>query len=221
MFPLQLWDSILSTELVGWIERFVNSQMPPVSGRGSHRERFDSDENRGILRMMLGFFNTSSGTWQQYLRSTDRLGVFKRSNESRQVCEKRFYLFLHGFELSATSVHQLFEMASAGLRSVFRNPPSESGTSELALDESMLAWSRSKHKWVVYLPRKPKPLGIRVYILAQKLYRSGLPIVVHAFPDTFDGGCIGAPVCLTCHKLSNEYSQWRLSGLTRSDHQVD
>ena len=93
---------------------------------------------------------------------------------------------------------------------------SEIGTAQLALDESMLPWSQATHKWVVCIPRKPQPIGMRTYLAAMELPLSQQVVVHTVFPDMWDSGCWRRQVCSTCSGEYAEYSQSSLSGLTRS-----
>jgi hypothetical protein len=203
-FPLRLWEMIMSAKLVDWFVNRANSQLPQVSGRGTKRQDFDASEIAAIHRMLVGYFNTSELGWDEYLRSKDRLGFFMRDDTIRCVSKKWFDHVRQSLLVSGADVHQLFEIASEGLRSVVQIPH-QTGTAELALDESMLTWSNTLHKWVVYLPRKPEPLGMRAYLLAMKLYVSRLPVVLHAFPDMFDQAFWKPQVCCPRHCDSNEW----------------
>ena len=193
-FVMRMWDMIISPKLCQWIAEFVNARMPATSGRGTPSPRFEADEIGALCRLLVGCFNSNSTQFDSIFGSAPRLGWFKRLDTKVAINRRRFYRFLRAFDLQASDVHSLFDLASEGLRSVV-SMTSKVGTAELALDESMLPWQLSTHKWVVFIPRKPKPTGLRAYLLASKLNVSQLPIALHAFPDTFDTGFWKPSVC--------------------------
>jgi hypothetical protein len=201
----RVFNQLLSANLVGWLRDRVNTNMPSLGMRGPKPTPFDTDEIAAIFRMLVGYINIHDVTFKQYLRAADRLGNFVRQGKSVAVSEERWNKFMMCLAFDAASVHELFERVSEGLRSVIQIP-TEIGTAELALDESMIAWSSANHKYVVYLPRKPTPLGMRVYLLAMILFHSGLPVVLSAFPDMFDDGCYKPSVCWPHHGESNACS---------------
>jgi hypothetical protein len=214
-FAMRLWSNVISSKLLHWFASYVNERLPVISGRGRARESYDVDEIAAMFRMLVGHFNSCTTQFKTYLRSTERLGCFKRCDKTVHVNEKRFNQFLNMLQWSAVDVHSMFEIASEGLRSVYQMS-SEIGTAQLALDESMLPWSQATHKWVVCIPRKPQPIGMRTYLAAMELPLSQQVVVHTVFPDMWDSGCWRRQVCSTCSGEYAEYSQSSLSGLTRS-----
>ena len=65
--------------------------------------------------------------------------------------------------------HKLFDMVNKNLVDKLNTWPHDDAWIYVALDESMIPWKSSKHKWIVCIPRKPHPNGMRVYILANIL----------------------------------------------------
>jgi len=206
--------------LLDWLVETVNSRLPSGGLRGPAPTPFDREEIAALLRMLVGYFTANQQPFKTYLRSADRPGHFKRGNSIVRVTEERYNAFASLWAIDAADVQHAFKLLSDGLQSVV-TIPDQVGTTELALDESMIAWSRKTDPSVFYLPRKPKPLGMRAYLLASKLPYSGLPVVLNVFPDMFDIGCWTPTVCYACFGDSDAYSQWRLSGFVGPHEIVD
>jgi hypothetical protein len=206
--------------LLDWLVETVNSRLPPGGSRGPAPTPFDREEIAAVLRMLVGYFTSNQQPFKDYLRSTNRPGYFKRGNLILRVTEDRYSAFASFWAIDAADVQHAFKLLSDGLQSVV-TIPHQAGTIELALDESMIAWSKKTDPWVFWLPRKPKPLGMRAYLLASKLPYSGLPVVLNVFPDMFDIGCWTPTVCYACFGDSDAYSQSRLSGFVGPHEIVD
>jgi hypothetical protein len=215
-YAFDLFSTILSPALLEWLTNTTNNRVPPDSRRGRPPVPFDTAEIAAILRMMLGYFNLHGVEFMDYLRSFNRLGYFNRSGKTMHVTEKRFYKFRAVWTGAAEDSHRLFDSLSEGLRSVVVIPHLD-GTSELALDESMIPWSNIEHLNSTFIPRKPEPIGLKTFLLATELRFAKLPITLHVFPDIYDGSSLSAQVCSLCFGDSNEYSQDLLAGSTRYD----
>jgi len=211
---------ILSPALLEWLTNTTNNRVPPDSRRGRPPVPFDTAEIAAILRMMLGYFNLHGVDFESYLNSECRLGHFNRSGVTVRITKKRFYKFRAVWTGAAEDSHWLFKLLSEGLRSVVAIPHLD-GTSELALDESMIPWSKIEHRHSVFIPRKPQPVGLKTFLLATELPLAKLPLTLHVFPDIYDGSSLSAQVCSLCFGDSNECSQDLLAGFTRYDHRAN
>ena len=203
-FLVRVFGDLLSPKLLEWLTNRVNNNLMSDGARGPKVTPYDTNEIAALFRMLVGYINNHDTTFKEYMRETDRLGYFIRKAQPKRVTEARWNMFMNALAWDATGIQEFFELVSEGLRSVVQIP-TEVGTAELALDESMIAWSCADHKYVVYLPRKPEPLGKRAYLLAMILFHSGLPVVLSAYPDMFDEGFYKPTVCCLHRGEYNAY----------------
>jgi len=78
---------------------------------------------------------------------------------------------------------KLFERVNESFFETLNCWPSSVGWIYFVGDESMCCWTSKNHRWVICIPRKPQPNGMRVYILVTILNATGRPVVVYLLPD--------------------------------------
>ena len=176
---ITLYLSILSMPIIEYIVAAVNASM----GHHHHSMPFTIAEVECILRMHTELINN----WRfrrrkDYLASKRRMGYFRdpKTGKVGFVTEHRYRMFVNNYSPNEVG---LFTVVSKSFLRNLNTWPTHTGWIFLAADESMAGWESPLHYWVVYIPRKPVPEGIRIYIVATILTATGRPIAIWLLPD--------------------------------------
>ena len=209
----------VSDEFVTWIVGFVNSKKRPYSGIGRRPQPFTKQEFHAIWRMHAERINYNGDEdVDEYLRSSDRLGYFELPDKTVGfVNVTRYNQFVSLLDFRATDLQRCFQFFNESFLSMVNTwPGGEDVHVDLAGDESMIEWDGT-HAWKVYIPRKPCPNGIRVYVIASVFSSTGRPIVMHMIPDVFDSSRIPYKVmAVSCCNHGNLYANIILHRLSCS-----
>jgi len=121
-------------------------------------------------------------TLEQYLKlsQTDRAGAWvDEKGRERFISSERYFKIQNRLVFTTEDFDKVASTLSLHWSSLFNLP----GTTTYTMDEAMLAWLGDV-PFGVFLPRKPEPNGIRLYVLATCSLRTGRPFVVSVWPDT-------------------------------------
>lgn len=177
------FESLLPDDFLRLIANFVNSRIAkPV--RGFRARDFSLEELKAIVRMMIERMGLVGVLLDDYLLSSTRLGRFGPGKHDF-VHRKRYYLFISLFDMDAELAQALFEMLSRAFRATFNFLDHKDNKVVFAADESGLPYC-GRHPWRRFIPRKPNPDCILVYMMACTLQGSGRPVVYFMLPDAFD-----------------------------------
>jgi len=169
--------------LLEYIARFlvedINQRIPQPK-RGFSSARFSLDEMMAILDMLLEQVNdcTEAETVREYLRLTERLGYYAKVDGSwARVSRTRYQLFR---SLLQFDPHALCEALSEVLLDSLAMHTVPGSVVFFAGDESMIPGDFDAS---VFVPRKPQPLGLRLFVVGGRLTSTGRPVVVSILPD--------------------------------------
>jgi len=174
---LSLYDSILNDDFAKYVAHSANIHMPE-----HHNTRhFSVAEIGAILRIHTEQINSSCSTRRDYFRKLNRCGYFYDNVEKcvRLVTLYRYEKFVQYFKPDPIT---LFNLVSKSFISSLQTWPTDLSWIYIAADESMIVWTAG-HNWVLWIPRKPNPKGMRVFFAATILTATGRPIVLWMWPD--------------------------------------
>ena len=115
-----------------------------------------------------------------YIDSKKRLGYFFKPDGTVGFVSRRRY---EKFKIHLQfDTGPLFAHVNRSLITLLLLWPVHIAWMFLAGDESMIPWKKL-HKWVICIPRKPHPDGMRIYIIATVLSATGRPVALFLLPD--------------------------------------
>lgn len=180
-----LFEHVISNELIEWICELINTRVRS-SNRGPQTKQFTPNEVKAILSLFIRMLTMRTVNITHFIMQYANPISYQYGDERVTINLRRWRLFVELFELDGTSIHQFFAKLNTGLQSVIAHNQS-TNVSHTTVDESMIAWHCYGDRWLVYIPRKPNPFGIRVYCLALTFSKSNRPILLAMIPDVPTG----------------------------------
>ena len=204
--PYGIFKHILKGEWVDKLLDEINDGVTRCNQRDNTRKnpvtRLELVAYFGCL-LEMGLGNHEGGV-SGYFKLEDRLGAYphgKAAGYFSVLSHKRYLLICQALEATGTKLIEVYDSWSQHIVSLV----AITGDCAVAFDEQMMKFTSRDDPETVIIPRKPCPLGIRVYVLSVRDPRTGWPIVLHAMPDFYDD-----------NKLS--YTVWNIgsAGCTRN-----
>lgn len=140
-----------------------------------------------MLSMWVCFYNKQASvthSFTEWLDTKERVGWFRTPAGPKWVTKRRYNDFVTAW--TTMDPHKPFSIFSAAL---MRSVSGFSGVwSVVAADESMCPFTGTLHGWKLYIPRKPQPNGIRIYVMTVVMHGTNQVAALSMVPDTFDHG---------------------------------
>lgn len=165
--------------IAGFLSEKVNARMHKAR-RGPSSLDFCPAEILAILEITLERVNNVSNTpsLMDYFALEDRLGWWKGTEGTpKLVSRHRFYKFRSLLDFDP---HELTDVLNGVLLQDLLILRADESVMFIAGDESMVP---GDFPWSVFVPRKPTPMGVRLYLLVCRLPITGRPVVLYILPD--------------------------------------